>query len=206
MVGCILGLTFNSYGHIMAVRDAHVFPGFLTPVLTQLSFQNHRLLFSHASAEVTGEYTPERKFSSTGSQTHNHQVMSPTRSLLSHLGGAQQVPDGRSNALSKNTPGQMFNSLPDDKLDWFKLKVFADDKINVGEKFKFSSTLWEKEKMLVFAFHLCLPFPRYILILNVKKKSFRKTLWKMVKLLKMSNLTFFFPQCFVCNLYLKILQ
>ena len=34
----------------MAVSDAHVFPGFLTPVLTQLSFQSHQLLFSHASA------------------------------------------------------------------------------------------------------------------------------------------------------------
>ena len=30
----------------MAVGDAHVFPGFLQPVLTQLSFQSHRL-FSH---------------------------------------------------------------------------------------------------------------------------------------------------------------
>ena len=29
---------FNSLGHIMAVGDAHVFPGFLTPVLTQLFF------------------------------------------------------------------------------------------------------------------------------------------------------------------------
>ena len=32
----------------MAVSDAHVFPGFLTPVLTPISFQSHRLLFSHA--------------------------------------------------------------------------------------------------------------------------------------------------------------
>ena len=39
----------------MAVGDAHVFPGFLTPVLTQLTFQSHQLLFSHASAEVRGE-------------------------------------------------------------------------------------------------------------------------------------------------------
>ena len=50
---------FNSYGPIMAVGDAHVFPGFLPPVLTQISFQSHRLLFSHASAEVRGENTPE---------------------------------------------------------------------------------------------------------------------------------------------------
>ena len=35
----------------MAVDDAHVFPGFLTPVLTQL--------FSHASVEVRGENTPK---------------------------------------------------------------------------------------------------------------------------------------------------
>ena len=36
----------------MAVGDAHLFPGFLTPVLTQLSFQSHWLLFSHASTEM----------------------------------------------------------------------------------------------------------------------------------------------------------
>ena len=45
----------------MAVGDAHVFPGFLSPVLTQLSFQSHGLFFSHASAEVRGENTPIRK-------------------------------------------------------------------------------------------------------------------------------------------------
>ena len=72
----------------MAIGDAHVFPGFLTPVLTQLPFQDHRLLFSHASAEVRGENTPERKVDSTGDRTHNHQVMSPTRSPLSHTGRA----------------------------------------------------------------------------------------------------------------------
>ena len=33
----------------------HMFPGFLTPVITQLSFQGHQLLFSHASAEVRCE-------------------------------------------------------------------------------------------------------------------------------------------------------
>ena len=38
----------------MAVGDAHVFPGFLTPELTQLSFQSHRLLFSHALGAVRG--------------------------------------------------------------------------------------------------------------------------------------------------------
>ena len=44
----------------MAVGDTHVFLGFLTSVVTQLSFQSHRLLFSHAP-EVRGENTPEKK-------------------------------------------------------------------------------------------------------------------------------------------------
>ena len=75
----------------MAVGDAYVFPGFLTPVLTQQQYlQSLQLIFSHASAEVGGENTPERKVVSTGDRTHNHQVMSPTRSPLSHPGGAPQ--------------------------------------------------------------------------------------------------------------------
>ena len=74
----------------MAVGDAYVFPGSLTPVLTPLFFPK-RLLFSHASAEVTGEYTPERKVASTGDRTHNHQVMSQTRSPLSYPGGDKKV-------------------------------------------------------------------------------------------------------------------
>ena len=72
----------------MAVGYAYLFPGFLIPVLTQISFQSHRLLFSHASAEVRGENTAERKVATTGDGTHNHQVMSPTRSPLSYPGGA----------------------------------------------------------------------------------------------------------------------
>ena len=64
----------------MAVSDAYVFPGFLTPVLTQLSFPKPRLVFSQTSAEVRGENTPERKVASTEDRTHNHQVMSQTRS------------------------------------------------------------------------------------------------------------------------------
>ena len=34
-------LGFNSYGHMMEVGDANVFPGFLTSVPTRLSFQSH---------------------------------------------------------------------------------------------------------------------------------------------------------------------
>ena len=65
----------------MLVGDVHVFPAFLTPVLTQLPFQSHRLLFSHASAEVRGENTctpesspqPGLEFTTTWSQVrHAH--------------------------------------------------------------------------------------------------------------------------------------
>ena len=51
-----------------------------SPVLTQLFFPKPPTTFSHASAEVRGENTPEIKVASTGEQTHNHQVISPTRS------------------------------------------------------------------------------------------------------------------------------
>ena len=90
-IGWLVVLEFNSTltAKVIsyAVGDAYVFPGFLTPVLTLLFFQSHRLLFSHASAEVRSENTPERKVASTWDRTHNHQVMSPTRSPLSHPGG-----------------------------------------------------------------------------------------------------------------------
>ena len=63
----------------------------LWPVVTQLSFQSHQILFSHASAEVKGENTPERKFASTGSGTHDHQVMSLTRSPLKTLSEKEKM-------------------------------------------------------------------------------------------------------------------
>ena len=46
----------------MAVCDSHMFPGFLTTVLTQSFFQSHQLLFSCASEEVRGKNMEEKKF------------------------------------------------------------------------------------------------------------------------------------------------
>ena len=60
----------------MVVGDAHVFPGFFTPVLTHISLLSHRLLFSHVSAEVRGKNMPERNVASTGvsnSQPPDHE-------------------------------------------------------------------------------------------------------------------------------------
>ena len=72
----------------MAVGDAYEFPGFLTPVLTQLSFPKPPNTLLNAFAKVRGENTPERKVASTGDRTDTHQVTSPTSSPLSHPGGA----------------------------------------------------------------------------------------------------------------------
>ena len=70
--------------------DAHVFPGFLTPVLrARLFFPKPPTTFSHASAEVKGENKLGRKFVSTGDRAHSHQGMSLTHPPLSHPGGAQ---------------------------------------------------------------------------------------------------------------------
>ena len=75
----------------MVVGDAHQSVSWLSHTSTNtISFQSHQLLFSYASAEVRSQNMPERKFVSTGSPTHNHQVMSPTRSPLSHSGGAEE--------------------------------------------------------------------------------------------------------------------
>ena len=75
----------------MAVGDTYVFSGFPTPVLTQLSFQSHRF-FSHATAEMRGENTLARKSASARDRTHNHQVMSPTRSPMSNLQSRAKKP------------------------------------------------------------------------------------------------------------------
>ena len=111
----------------MAVGDLHVFPGFLTPILTQISFQSHRLLFSHASAEVRGENTPERKFASTRSRTHNHQVMSPTRSPMSQPGG------GRTETLSyyiEHSSGDGSHHIP----RLYLVEEYASDRCIIGSR------------------------------------------------------------------------
>ena len=77
----------------MAVSDAHVFPGFLTPVLTQLFFRKHPTTFLKCRSERRN--TPERKFASTRDLTHSHQVMSPTHSPLRHPGGVKEERNGK---------------------------------------------------------------------------------------------------------------
>ena len=77
----------------MVVSEAHVLPGFLTPVQKELPFQSHRLLFSHALA-MRGKNTPERKFATARYWTHNHQAMSRTCSSLSSVDRVQDLRTG----------------------------------------------------------------------------------------------------------------
>ena len=69
----------------MTVGDAHVF-SWLFHNSTNTTFFSKATFFRKPSttAEVRGKNTPERKVTSTGDQTHNHQVMSPTRSSHAH--------------------------------------------------------------------------------------------------------------------------
>ena len=72
----------------MAVGDAYVFRGFLTPVLTQLFLPKPPTTFLTCFCRGDKRKYAGKKVASTGDQTHNHQVMSPTRSPLSYPGGA----------------------------------------------------------------------------------------------------------------------
>ena len=76
----------------MAVGDAHAFPGSLTPVLTQLFFPKPTTTFLTCFCRRERRKLARRKFASTGDRTHNHQVMSPTRSPQSQPGGARTRP------------------------------------------------------------------------------------------------------------------
>ena len=53
----VLGLYTAKVISWRSIINAHVFPGFFTPVLRQLPFQGQQLFFTHASSEVRGENT-----------------------------------------------------------------------------------------------------------------------------------------------------
>ena len=73
----------------MVVGDAHVFPCFLTPVLTQLLFPKPPTTFLTCFCRGERQKYAWKKVCLNRDQTHNHQVMSLTRSPLSHLGRAR---------------------------------------------------------------------------------------------------------------------
>ena len=106
----------------MAVGDAHVFPGFLTPVLTQLFFPKPPTTF--LTCFCRGE---RRKYA--GKESHLNR------------GSNSQPPGHESDTLTTEPPGRgliicetrnCISTLPNNKiLAWSKLKAFADNKIDV---------------------------------------------------------------------------
>ena len=63
----------------------------VTPVLTQTFPSKATTFLTCFCRGERGENTLEKTVASTGDQTHNHQVMSPTSSPLSHPGRALSV-------------------------------------------------------------------------------------------------------------------
>ena len=72
----------------MAVGDAYVVPGFFTPVQTQRFFPKPLTTFLTCFCRGERRKDAGKKGASTWDRTYNHQVMSRTRSPLSHPGGA----------------------------------------------------------------------------------------------------------------------
>ena len=89
----VLGFNVTWTAKVISWRSVmHMcFLAFSHEYLHNFSYQSHWLLFSHTSAEMRGENTQERKVPSAGDRTHNHQVMSPTCSPLSHRGQARTM-------------------------------------------------------------------------------------------------------------------
>ena len=106
-------ISWRSVTHMCFLAFSQVFAQlfFPKPLTTFLIF-----------AELRGENTPESKFFSTGDQTHSHQVISPTRSPLSHPGWTDNV-------------GKSFNPLQDYRiLAVSKFKAFEHTNISVWLK------------------------------------------------------------------------
>ena len=114
----------------MAVGDAHMFPGFLTSKLRQLSFQSHRLLFSHA-------FSKGARRKCAGNKVNLNQ-----RSNLQPPGHESDTlttePSGRGFRFEPATSAaESVNPFPNKP--WF-LRVCSRSLLK---------TLWEKKKLLV---------------------------------------------------------
>ena len=70
-----------------SVMHMTVFPGFLTPALTQLFFAKPPTTFLTCFCKGERQKYARKKVCLNRDQTHNHMVMSLTRLLLSHPAG-----------------------------------------------------------------------------------------------------------------------
>ena len=91
LVGWLVVLGFNATltAKVISWQSVtHMFPCFLTPVLTQIFFPKPPNTFLACFCRGERQKYAGKKVASTGDRTHNHQVMSLTCSPLSHPGGA----------------------------------------------------------------------------------------------------------------------
>ena len=75
----------------MAVGDAYVFPGFLTPALTLLLFPKPPTTFLTCFCRGKRRKYARKKSCLNRDQTHNHRVISPTNSPVSQPGRACEI-------------------------------------------------------------------------------------------------------------------
>ena len=146
----------------MAVGDAYVLPGFLTPVLTQFFFPKPPTTFLTCFCRGERRKYAGKKSSLNRGSNSQPPVMSPTRLPLSHPCGARlSLLSCRSSGNSMDRHNLFFlrfysmlvNPFP--KKPWF-LCVCSTSLLK---------TLWEKEKLLVtinfsFSFSVFLLFLR----------------------------------------------
>ena len=92
----------------MAFGDAHVFPGFLTPVLTQIFFPKPPTTFLTCFCRGERRKYVGKKDRLNRGQNNNHKVMSPTRSSLSHPGWAIVACNDSEVRFEKKTPTQQW--------------------------------------------------------------------------------------------------
>ena len=177
---------------VMAIGYAFVFPGFLTPVLTQLF--SPKPSTTSFTCFCRGE---RRKYAGINSRLNR--------------GSNSQPPDHESDTLTTEPPGRG----PKDILtgDNFLYGTILNKQALKSMKVKYPlidlmhlrrmKSLWGKgKKIAIFPFPAMFsnafllgavnPFLHIYSFYHIeKKKAFRKTMWKKMKLLKMSNFTFF---------------
>ena len=87
--------------------------------------------------------------------------------------------NGIRNQVKYIWPRTVVNSIDDDNID----RALTTNNASVAVCYKFVQP-FPRQQNLTFFLHI-------YLFQHIEEKSFRKTLWKKVKLLKMSNFTFF---------------
>ena len=114
----------------MAVGDTYVFPGFLAPVLTQLFFPKPPTTFLTCFCRGEKRKYAGKRSPPTGDRTHNHQIISQTRSPLSHPGGSDNI--SKNNLMYGSEYGDGFAYLELKELNpffvrlWFRCILLVD--------------------------------------------------------------------------------